>query len=164
MVDAVHSCVGGVPRDSEGKLLRPRRPGARQDLQGLGDGCQLHWLLSAQREALLHHRSAFHMLFCSWVISLFYSTQHEGACSVLAAPSVPVIDTEHCTVMWDSATLRWSSSKQEPEQSYTLEYCRQYEVEGEGLRYVHFIHKQICASIQFNAPILHIANGPCETS
>lgn len=54
--------------------------------------------------------------------------------SYWAAPSVPVIDTEHCTVMWDSATLRWSSSEQLPEQSYILEYCRQYELEGEGLR------------------------------
>lgn len=51
-----------------------------------------------------------------------------------AAPSVPVIDTERCTVMWDSATLRWSSSIQLPEQSFILEYCRQYELEGEGLR------------------------------
>ncbi|XP_051806956.1 cardiomyopathy-associated protein 5 [Acanthochromis polyacanthus] len=50
------------------------------------------------------------------------------------APSVPVIDTERCTVMWDSATLRWSSAKQTAGQSYTLEYCRQYELEGEGLR------------------------------
>ncbi|XP_041855211.1 cardiomyopathy-associated protein 5 [Melanotaenia boesemani] len=49
-------------------------------------------------------------------------------------PSVPVIDTERCTVMWDSATLRWSSTKQSPRQTYTLEYCRQYELEGEGLR------------------------------
>lgn len=57
-------------------------------------------------------------------------------CSLSAAPSVPVIDTERCTIMWDSATLRWSSTKQSPEQSYTLEYCRQYEVEGEGLRWV----------------------------
>lgn len=54
--------------------------------------------------------------------------------SYWAAPSVPVIDTERCTVMWDSATLRWSSSKQAPEQRYTLEYCRQYDLEGEGLR------------------------------
>ncbi|TKS78811.1 Cardiomyopathy-associated protein 5 [Collichthys lucidus] len=50
------------------------------------------------------------------------------------APSVPVIDTERCTIMWDSATLRWTSAKQTPEESYTLEYCRQYELEGEGLR------------------------------
>lgn len=55
--------------------------------------------------------------------------------SYSAAPSVPVIDTERCTVLWDSATLRWSSSERTPEQSYTLEYCRQYELEGEGLRY-----------------------------
>lgn len=51
---------------------------------------------------------------------------------------MPVIDTEHCTVMWDSATLRWSPSEQLPEQSYILEYCRQYELEGEGLRWEHF--------------------------
>lgn len=53
----------------------------------------------------------------------------------LAAPSVPVIDTELCTVMWDSAMLRWSPGKHIG-QSYTLEYCRQYELEGEGLRWV----------------------------
>ncbi|KAM4575970.1 cardiomyopathy-associated protein 5 [Odontesthes bonariensis] len=50
------------------------------------------------------------------------------------APSVPVIDIERCTVMWDSALLKWSSANKTPEQSYTLEYCRQYELEGEGLR------------------------------
>ncbi|MEQ2282619.1 hypothetical protein AMECASPLE_002628 [Ameca splendens] len=50
------------------------------------------------------------------------------------APSVPVINTERCSVMWDSATLRWSSAKASPGLSYTLEYCRQYELEGEGLR------------------------------
>ncbi|KAK5616640.1 hypothetical protein CRENBAI_003048 [Crenichthys baileyi] len=50
------------------------------------------------------------------------------------APSVPVINTERCSVMWDSATLRWSSEKASPGLSYTLEYCRQYELEGEGLR------------------------------
>ncbi|XP_054904858.1 cardiomyopathy-associated protein 5 isoform X2 [Poeciliopsis prolifica] len=50
------------------------------------------------------------------------------------APSVPVIDTERSSVMWDSATLRWSSTNSTPGLSYTLEYCRQYELEGEGLR------------------------------
>ncbi|CAJ1068877.1 Hypothetical predicted protein [Xyrichtys novacula] len=50
------------------------------------------------------------------------------------APSVPVINTELCTVMWDSTTLRWSAAKQTPEQTFTVEYCRQYELEGEGLR------------------------------
>ncbi|MEQ2161626.1 hypothetical protein GOODEAATRI_011349 [Goodea atripinnis] len=52
----------------------------------------------------------------------------------LAAPSVPVINTERCSVMWDSATLRWSSAKASPGLTYTLEYCRQCELEGEGLR------------------------------
>ncbi|KAM8866106.1 cardiomyopathy-associated protein 5 [Synchiropus picturatus] len=50
------------------------------------------------------------------------------------APSVPVIHSECCTVMWDVAMLRWSPGKQVPGLSYTLEYCRQYELEGEGLR------------------------------
>ncbi|XP_023199918.1 cardiomyopathy-associated protein 5 isoform X1 [Xiphophorus maculatus] len=50
------------------------------------------------------------------------------------APSVPAIDTERSSVMWDSATLRWSSTNPSPGLSYTLEYCRQYELEGEGLR------------------------------
>ncbi|KAM4578898.1 cardiomyopathy-associated protein 5 [Fundulus diaphanus] len=50
------------------------------------------------------------------------------------APSVPAIDTERSSVMWDSATLRWRSPKPSPGLSYTLEYCRQYELEGEGLR------------------------------
>ncbi|CAL9708279.1 unnamed protein product [Knipowitschia caucasica] len=49
------------------------------------------------------------------------------------APSVPVIDIERCTVMWNTAVLRWSSLG-ETGLSYTLEHCRQYELEGEGLR------------------------------
>ncbi|XP_076007241.1 cardiomyopathy-associated protein 5 [Genypterus blacodes] len=52
------------------------------------------------------------------------------------APSVPVIDTERCTITWDSATLRWNSDEETPGQSFTLEYCRQCELEGEGLRSV----------------------------
>ncbi|KAF3695868.1 Cardiomyopathy-associated protein 5 [Channa argus] len=56
------------------------------------------------------------------------------------APSVPVFDTEHCSIMWDSAMLRWNSEKQSPGQSYTLEYCRQYELEGEGLRSISGIN------------------------
>ncbi|CDQ92191.1 unnamed protein product, partial [Oncorhynchus mykiss] len=50
------------------------------------------------------------------------------------APSVPVIETGRCTILWDSATLRWNVDNQTPMQSYTLEYCRQYALEGEGLR------------------------------
>ncbi|XP_076854143.1 cardiomyopathy-associated protein 5 [Brachyhypopomus gauderio] len=52
------------------------------------------------------------------------------------APSVPVIDPETCTVLWDSATLRWSSAQPSGADSFTLEYCRQYALEGEGLRSV----------------------------
>ncbi|RVE68232.1 hypothetical protein OJAV_G00090300 [Oryzias javanicus] len=71
-----------------------------------------------------------------WVMAINYS-----GCSLPSdrlifrtAPSVPVMDTERCTVLWDSATLRWSPAKETPGQTYTLEYCRQYELEGEGLR------------------------------
>ncbi|XP_014848340.1 PREDICTED: cardiomyopathy-associated protein 5-like isoform X2 [Poecilia mexicana] len=71
-----------------------------------------------------------------WVMAVNYS-----GCSLpsdrlifTTAPSVPVIDTERSSVMWDSATLRWSSTNPSPGLSYTLEYCRQYELEGEGLR------------------------------
>ena len=51
----VHSCVRGVPCHSEGELLCPGGAGAWQDLQGVGDGCQLHRLLSAQRETRLQN-------------------------------------------------------------------------------------------------------------
>ncbi|KAI5088240.1 cardiomyopathy associated 5 [Silurus meridionalis] len=52
------------------------------------------------------------------------------------APSVPVINPEACTVLWDSATIRWSSSQPSAAETFTLEYCRQYALEGEGLRSV----------------------------
>ncbi|XP_019110402.2 cardiomyopathy-associated protein 5 [Larimichthys crocea] len=71
-----------------------------------------------------------------WVMAVNYTgcSLPSERLAFRTAPSVPVIDTERCTVMWDSATLRWTSAKQTPEESYTLEYCRQYELEGEGLR------------------------------
>ncbi|KAE8292269.1 Cardiomyopathy-associated protein 5 [Larimichthys crocea] len=71
-----------------------------------------------------------------WVMAVNYTgcSLPSERLAFRTAPSVPVIDTELCTVMWDSATLRWTSAKQTPEESYTLEYCRQYELEGEGLR------------------------------
>ncbi|XP_051277510.1 cardiomyopathy-associated protein 5 [Dicentrarchus labrax] len=71
-----------------------------------------------------------------WVMAVNYTgcSLPSKRLAFRTAPSVPVIDTELCTVMWDSATLRWNTTKQTPEQSYTLEYCRQYELEGEGLR------------------------------
>ncbi|XP_038550919.1 cardiomyopathy-associated protein 5, partial [Micropterus salmoides] len=71
-----------------------------------------------------------------WVMAVNYTgcSLPSERLAFRTAPSVPVIDTERCTVMWDSATLRWSSKKQTLEQSYTLEYSHQYELEGEGLR------------------------------
>ncbi|XP_057688565.1 cardiomyopathy-associated protein 5 [Corythoichthys intestinalis] len=71
-----------------------------------------------------------------WVMAVNYT-----GCSLpserrvfTTAPSVPVIDSERCTVTWDSAKLRWSPATQNPGQSFILEYCRQYELEGDGLR------------------------------
>ncbi|KAM3611212.1 uncharacterized protein V6R79_014971 [Siganus canaliculatus] len=77
-----------------------------------------------------------------WVMAVNYTgcSLPSNRLSFRTAPSVPVIDTERCTVIWDSATLRWSSMNQTPEQSYTLEYCRQYELEGEGLRSISGIN------------------------
>ncbi|KAK5910126.1 hypothetical protein CesoFtcFv8_003992 [Champsocephalus esox] len=76
-----------------------------------------------------------------WVMAVNYTgcSLPSERLAFRTAPSVPVIDTERCTVMWDSATLRWSSTNLTPEQSYTLEYCRQYELEGEGLRSISAI-------------------------
>lgn len=89
----------------------------------------LHWVVSVLWLILSNN---LQLLDGPESLSLIYLC----LCVCLAAPSVPVINTELCTVMWDSATLRWSSEKQTPEQTYTLEYCRQYELEGEGLRWV----------------------------
>uniref|UniRef100_A0A3P8NL69 Cardiomyopathy associated 5 n=1 Tax=Astatotilapia calliptera TaxID=8154 RepID=A0A3P8NL69_ASTCA len=71
-----------------------------------------------------------------WVMAVNYTgcSLPSERLTFRTAPSVPVIDTERCSILWDSATLRWSSAERAPGQSYTLEYCRQYELEGEGLR------------------------------
>ncbi|XP_054842823.1 cardiomyopathy-associated protein 5 isoform X2 [Eublepharis macularius] len=50
------------------------------------------------------------------------------------APPTPVIKAEDCTVCWDTATIRWSTGNLGATDSFTLEYCRQYSPEGEGLR------------------------------
>ncbi|KAF7250205.1 Cardiomyopathy-associated protein 5 [Varanus komodoensis] len=52
------------------------------------------------------------------------------------APPTPVINAEECTICWDTATIRWTTSHPEATDSFTLEYCRQYSPEGEGLRSV----------------------------
>ncbi|XP_034026077.1 cardiomyopathy-associated protein 5 [Thalassophryne amazonica] len=71
-----------------------------------------------------------------WVMAVNYTgcSLPSERLTFRTAPPVPVIDTERCTVMWDSATLRWNSATETPGQTYTLEYCRQYDLEGEGLR------------------------------
>ncbi|XP_036265150.1 cardiomyopathy-associated protein 5 isoform X1 [Pipistrellus kuhlii] len=50
------------------------------------------------------------------------------------APSTPVIRAEDCTVCWNTATIRWQPANPEATETYTLEYCRQNSLEGEGLR------------------------------
>nr|XP_006119243.1 cardiomyopathy-associated protein 5 isoform X1 [Pelodiscus sinensis] len=50
------------------------------------------------------------------------------------APSTPLLKAEDCTVCWDTAIIRWSTANSEATKSFTLEYCRQYSPEGEGLR------------------------------
>ncbi|XP_060091849.1 cardiomyopathy-associated protein 5 [Heteronotia binoei] len=58
------------------------------------------------------------------------------------APPTPVIKAEDCTVCWDTATIRWSTGNSEATDSFTLEYCRQYSPEGEGLRSLAGIKRQ----------------------
>lgn len=82
---------------------------------------------------------------------------------ILVAPSVPVMDTERCTVLWDSATLRWSPAKEDtPGQTYTLEYCRQYELEGEGLRFVseEYFILRLAKSFSWKLCVRMCAAGP----
>ncbi|XP_066237784.1 cardiomyopathy-associated protein 5 [Saccopteryx leptura] len=50
------------------------------------------------------------------------------------APSTPVIHAEDCTVCWNMATIRWRPAHPEVTETYTLEYCRQHSLEGDGLR------------------------------
>uniref|UniRef100_A0A3B4BFI0 Uncharacterized protein n=1 Tax=Periophthalmus magnuspinnatus TaxID=409849 RepID=A0A3B4BFI0_9GOBI len=82
-----------------------------------------------------------------WVMAVNYTGCSLPSARLIfkTAPSVPMIDTEKCTVTWDTAILRWSSVQQTSGLSYTLEYCRQYELEGEGLRTIsgitNFEHK-----------------------
>ncbi|KAM3940043.1 cardiomyopathy-associated protein 5 [Leptodactylus fuscus] len=58
------------------------------------------------------------------------------------APSTPVIKAEECTVCWDTAVIRWSTAHLESTDSFTLEWCKQYSSEGEGLRSVAGIKDQ----------------------
>uniref|UniRef100_A0A670JQP9 Cardiomyopathy associated 5 n=1 Tax=Podarcis muralis TaxID=64176 RepID=A0A670JQP9_PODMU len=71
-----------------------------------------------------------------WVMAVNYSgcSFPSGKSTFRTAPPSPVIKAEECSVCWDAATIRWSTSNPEATDSFTLEYCRQYSPEGEGLR------------------------------
>ncbi|XP_034955888.2 cardiomyopathy-associated protein 5 isoform X1 [Zootoca vivipara] len=71
-----------------------------------------------------------------WVMAVNYSgcSFPSGKSTFRTAPPTPVIKAEECSVCWDTATIRWSTSNPEATDSFTLEYCRQYSPEGEGLR------------------------------
>ncbi|XP_042308103.1 LOW QUALITY PROTEIN: cardiomyopathy-associated protein 5 [Sceloporus undulatus] len=71
-----------------------------------------------------------------WVMAVNYTgcsfPSHKS--TFRTAPPTPVLKAEECTVCWDTAIIRWRSSNPEATDSFTLEYCRQYSPEGEGLR------------------------------
>ncbi|XP_041092517.1 cardiomyopathy-associated protein 5-like isoform X2 [Polyodon spathula] len=71
-----------------------------------------------------------------WVMSVNYTgcSLPSEKTSFRTAPSGPVIKPEECTVCWDTATIRWSSANLDAVECFTLEYCKQYACEGEGLR------------------------------
>ncbi|XP_068106244.1 cardiomyopathy-associated protein 5 isoform X2 [Hyperolius riggenbachi] len=58
------------------------------------------------------------------------------------APSTPLIKAEECTVCWNTAVIRWSTAHPESTETFTLEWCKQYSSEGEGLRSVSGIKDQ----------------------
>uniref|UniRef100_A0A8C3PG08 Cardiomyopathy associated 5 n=1 Tax=Chrysemys picta bellii TaxID=8478 RepID=A0A8C3PG08_CHRPI len=71
-----------------------------------------------------------------WVMAVNYTgcslPSHKS--TFRTAPSTPLLKAEDCTVCWDTAIIRWSTANSEATKSFTLEYCRQYSPEGEGLR------------------------------
>nr|XP_020639320.1 cardiomyopathy-associated protein 5 [Pogona vitticeps] len=71
-----------------------------------------------------------------WVMAVNYAgcSFPSDKSTFKTAPPTPVMKAEECTVCWDTATIRWSTSNPEATDSFTLEYCRQYSPEGEGLR------------------------------
>ncbi|KAM3845503.1 cardiomyopathy-associated protein 5 [Vipera latastei] len=71
-----------------------------------------------------------------WIMAINYAgcSFPSGKSIFRTAPPIPEIKSEDCTICWDTATIRWSTSNLEATDSFTLEYCRQYSPEGEGLR------------------------------
>ncbi|XP_073536291.1 cardiomyopathy-associated protein 5 isoform X1 [Phyllobates terribilis] len=79
-----------------------------------------------------------------WVMAVNYTgcSMPSDKSIFRTAPSTPVIKAEECTVCWDTAVIRWSTSHHESTESFTLEWCKQYSSEGEGLRSVAGIKDQ----------------------
>ncbi|XP_061475787.1 cardiomyopathy-associated protein 5 isoform X2 [Rhineura floridana] len=71
-----------------------------------------------------------------WVMAVNYTgcSFPSDKSTFRTAPPTPVIKAEECSVCWNAATIRWSTINPEATDSFTLEYCRQYSPEGEGLR------------------------------
>uniref|UniRef100_A0A6I8QBS4 Cardiomyopathy-associated protein 5 n=1 Tax=Xenopus tropicalis TaxID=8364 RepID=A0A6I8QBS4_XENTR len=79
-----------------------------------------------------------------WVMAVNYTGCSLPSDKALfrTAPSSPVIKAEECTVCWDTAIVRWNTAHPESTESFTLEWCKQYPSEGEGLRSVAGIRDQ----------------------
>ncbi|XP_032620903.2 cardiomyopathy-associated protein 5 [Chelonoidis abingdonii] len=71
-----------------------------------------------------------------WVMAVNYTgcSLPSRKSTFRTAPSTPLLKAEDCTVCWDTAIIRWSTANSEATKSFTLEYCRQFSPEGEGLR------------------------------
>ncbi|XP_053155592.1 cardiomyopathy-associated protein 5 [Hemicordylus capensis] len=71
-----------------------------------------------------------------WVMAVNYTgcSFPSNKSTFRTAPPTPVIQAADCSVCWNTATIRWSTGNPEATDSFTLEYCRQYSPEGEGLR------------------------------
>ncbi|XP_067425055.1 cardiomyopathy-associated protein 5-like [Emydura macquarii macquarii] len=71
-----------------------------------------------------------------WVMAVNYTgcSLPSDKSTFKTAPSTPLLKAEDCTVCWDTAVIRWNTANSEATNTFTLEYCRQYSPEGEGLR------------------------------
>ncbi|KAG8456529.1 hypothetical protein GDO86_002348 [Hymenochirus boettgeri] len=88
-----------------------------------------------------------------WVMAVNYTgcSLPSDKAPFRTAPSIPVIKAEECTVCWDMAIIRWSTAHPESTESFTLEWCKQYPSEGEGLRSIAGIkNQQFKVSLQPN--------------
>ncbi|KAM4808298.1 cardiomyopathy-associated protein 5 [Rhinophrynus dorsalis] len=79
-----------------------------------------------------------------WVMAVNYTgcSLPSDRSAFRTAPSTPVIKAEECTVCWDMAIVRWSTAHPQSTETFTLEWCKQYPSEGEGLRSVAGIKDQ----------------------